>query len=54
MWPDQRIDELSKQRIVSKTPLKRIGDPEDIALRCADYVPASLRLTFGDLVFEIL
>jgi len=44
MWPDRRIDELSKQRMVSKTPLKRIGGPEDIALailylvRDADFV----------------
>jgi pteridine reductase len=30
MWPDN-IDEVTKQRIVSKTFLKRKGEPEDIA-----------------------
>lgn len=31
LWPETGIDEMSKQRIVSRTPLKRSGDPEDIA-----------------------
>lgn len=31
MWPAQGLDELSKQRIISRTPLKRIGAPDDIA-----------------------
>jgi pteridine reductase len=32
LWPDdEQFDELSRQRIVSHTPLKREGTPEDIA-----------------------
>ena len=31
LWPESNLDEMSKQRIVSRTPLKRSGDPEDIA-----------------------
>lgn len=31
LWPEAGLDEMSKQRIVSRTPLKRAGDPADIA-----------------------
>lgn len=32
LWPDdEQFDELSRQRIVSSTPLKREGTPDDIA-----------------------
>src|SRR5213079_199232 len=32
LWPDDdAFDELSRQRIISHTPLKREGTPEDIA-----------------------
>ncbi len=31
LWPEAGIDDMSKQRVVSRTPLKRSGDPEDIA-----------------------
>jgi len=31
MWPAQEMDDLTKQRIVSRTYLKRKGSPEDIA-----------------------
>ncbi|MEO8136777.1 MAG: pteridine reductase [Betaproteobacteria bacterium] len=32
MWPDgNAFDELARQRIISHTPLKRVGSPEDIA-----------------------
>ena len=31
LWPEEGIDEMSKQRIVSRTPLKRAGDPDDVA-----------------------
>lgn len=31
LWPESGLDEMSKQRIVSRTPLKRAGDPADIA-----------------------
>jgi pteridine reductase len=45
LWPDDAsFDELSRQRIISHTPLKREGEPDDIAkavhflLADADYV----------------
>jgi pteridine reductase len=44
MWPEQGVDELSQQRMISRTPLKRMGEPEDIAktvcflIRDADFV----------------
>lgn len=31
LWPETGLDEMSKQRIISRTPLKRAGDPADIA-----------------------
>ena len=33
LWPegDESFDEVSRQRIISHTPLKRVGSPEDIA-----------------------
>lgn len=31
MWPENDTDELAQQRLVSRTPLKRIGNPSDIA-----------------------
>jgi pteridine reductase len=31
LWPESSLDEMSKQRIVSRTPLKRSGEPDDIA-----------------------
>ena len=31
LWPENDLDEMAKQRIVSRIPLKRPGTPEDIA-----------------------
>jgi len=31
MWPAQGVDELAKQRMISRTPLKQMGEPMDIA-----------------------
>jgi pteridine reductase len=31
LWPEDGIDEMNKQRMISRTPLKRIGKPDDIA-----------------------
>ena len=31
LWPEDTSDELSQQRIISNTPLKRAGEPMDIA-----------------------
>lgn len=44
LWPETGLDEMSKQRIISRTPLKRSGEPGDIAstavflIRDAGYV----------------
>lgn len=32
LWPEHDMDEVTKQRIISRTTLKRKGDPQDIAL----------------------
>ena len=49
LWPDDdSFDELSRQRIISNTPLKREGMPEDIAravlflLTQADYITGEM------------
>lgn len=31
LWPENDLDEVAKQRIISSIPLKRHGDPNDIA-----------------------
>lgn len=31
LWPDRAMDQVTKQRIISRTLLKRQGNPEDIA-----------------------
>jgi pteridine reductase len=31
MWPASGMDEMSKQRLISRTPLKRLGEAEDVA-----------------------
>jgi pteridine reductase len=31
LWPESGHDEMSKQRIISRTPLKRSGEPDDVA-----------------------
>jgi len=31
LWPSAGLDEMSKQRVISRTPLKRIGEADDIA-----------------------
>ena len=30
LWPEHEMDEMAQQRIISRTPLKRTGDPSDI------------------------
>ncbi len=48
LWPEHDHDELSQQRIISKTALKQIGNPEDIAktvlffLSSADYITGQI------------
>ena len=31
LWPENDSDEIGRQRMISKTPLKRAGEPDDIA-----------------------
>ena len=31
LWPEVDADEVAQQRMISRTPLKRVGDPNDIA-----------------------
>ncbi|MCK4951505.1 MAG: SDR family oxidoreductase, partial [Gammaproteobacteria bacterium] len=31
LWPEQELDEATKEKIISRTFLKRQGDPADIA-----------------------
>jgi pteridine reductase len=44
LWPEQELDEVTRQRIVSRTALKRQGRPEDVArtvlflVRDADFI----------------
>ena len=53
LWPEDGLDEMSKQRIISRTPLKRSGEPEDIAratlflIRDADYVTGQVSVVDG-------
>ena len=37
LWPQSGVDDMSKQRVLSRTPLKRSGEPGDIA-RAALYL----------------
>jgi len=53
LWPEVGLDEMSKQRIISRTPLKRSGDPADIAraalflIRDAGYVTGQVLAVDG-------
>ena len=31
LWPENDMDDMTKHRLVASTPLKRSGEPEDIA-----------------------
>ena len=31
LWPEKDMDDMTKQRLINSTPLKRSGDPDDIA-----------------------
>jgi len=31
IWPENNLDQVYQQQIISRTPLKRVGDPEDIS-----------------------
>ena len=53
LWPEKELDEMAKQRIVSNTPLKRSGNPGDIArtvaflVRDADFITGQVMVVDG-------
>ena len=50
LWPDdESFDELSRARIISHTPLKREGTPDDIA-RAVHFLLADAAYTTGDTI----
>ena len=49
LWPDADADEIAHQRIVSRTPLKRAGDPTDIA-RAVSWLVGDAPFTTGQVV----
>ena len=50
LWPDdQSFDELSRQRIISHTPLRREGAPEDIA-RAVHFLLADATYVTGETI----
>jgi pteridine reductase len=49
LWPEQGIDELSRQRLVSRIPLRQTGDPGDIA-RAVLYLVADAPYVTGQVI----
>jgi len=50
LWPDDpSFDELSRQRIISHTPLKREGEPDDIA-RAVQFLLAEATYVTGETI----
>lgn len=53
LWPEGELDDMSKQRVISRTPLKRSGDPDDVAraalflIRDAGYVTGQILAVDG-------
>jgi pteridine reductase len=50
LWPDEEVfDELARQRIISHTPLRREGSPDDIA-KAVHYLLADAPYVTGDTI----
>ena len=51
VWPegDEWGDELSRQRIINQSALKRIGDPDDIA-KAVDYLVSAAPYVTGQVI----
>ena len=51
LWPDDETwtDELSRQRIINQTALKRIGDPDDIA-KAVEFLVTSAPYVTGQVI----
>jgi pteridine reductase len=58
LWPDSGMDEVTRQRILSRTALKRQGDPRDVAgavlylVRDAGYVTGQVLVVDGGRTLE--
>jgi pteridine reductase len=50
LWPEHGLDELSKQRILSRTALRRQGTPEDVA-RATLFLLRDAVYTTGDVIY---
>lgn len=50
LWPDQEVfDELARQRIISHTPLRREGSPDDVA-KAVHYLLADAPYVTGETI----
>ena len=51
LWPDDETwrDEVARQRIINQTPLKRIGEPDDIA-RAVQFLLADAPYVTGQII----
>jgi pteridine reductase len=49
LWPEAGLDEMSKQRLISRTPLKRVGDPQEIA-RAVVFLARDATFTTGQVI----
>ncbi len=53
LWPEKQLDDMAKHRIISSTPLKRSGNPEDVArtalflVRDADFITGQIMAVDG-------
>jgi pteridine reductase len=49
LWPEAGLDEMSKQRLISRAPLKRVGDPQEIA-RAVVFLVRDATYTTGQVI----
>lgn len=53
LWPEKQLDDMAKHRIISSTPLKRSGNPDDIArtvlflIRDAEFITGQILAVDG-------
>lgn len=50
LWPERGLDQLSRQRILSRTALRRQGRPEDVA-NAVLFLVRDAAYTTGDVIF---
>ena len=50
LWPDDAsFDELSRQRIINQSALKRVGEPDDIA-KAVDFLATAAPYVTGQVI----